>query len=104
MNHACASATRKRSPRTYHTAPPGRPGARERRSPGRRSRGFIPGGILEFAIYKSAGSKGPGLHRRLTPSFLEGQFIVADVNDHAITFVELALEHAHRQRIEDSTL
>ena len=55
MNHACASARRKRRPRTYHTAPPGRPGVSERRSPGRRSRWFIPEGIRGFAICSWAG-------------------------------------------------
>src|SRR6185503_6695058 len=67
-------------PSTYQIAPPGRPGRGiVRRSPGRLSRGFI-----------------------LT--FLKPQSIVPHVDGDAVTFTEVSLEDAHRQRIEDTAL
>src|SRR5882672_10097419 len=109
MNHACANASRKRRPRMYHTAPPGRPGASERLSlPVRLSRGFVPGGVRRLAMWlcrtAAADPGGRPLGDRSASRLFEHQSIVADVDRYAITFTEIALEHAHRERVEDAAL
>src|SRR5688572_31750681 len=88
-----------RKPRTYQTAPPGRPGrGSARRSPGRLSRGFNP----EVGIVLVAYSSLLTFHFRLFTA--EGQAIVSHVDRYVIAFAELAFEHPHRQRIEDTAL
>src|SRR5688500_20121919 len=95
-NHVCAMAISIRKPRTYHTAPPGRPEPSVRRSlPVRLSRGFIPGGVRRFANQYSRG--GPG--RRVAGGLcgdrlflLEAESILPHIDDDAIALVEMALE------------
>src|SRR5688572_8618533 len=75
----------------YQTAAPGRvPRPSVRRSPGRLSRGLVPGGLRGSA------------NQHLLVEFEPG--VAADVDDDAVAFAELALEHPQRQRIENAAL
>src|SRR5215831_7016956 len=90
----------------YHTAPPGRPGS-ERRSPVRLSRGFMPGGVLRFAIVHQAVRGNlplPCLRRFPGPGLFEHKSIVVDVDRNPIALLEVSLQHAHREWVEDAPL
>src|SRR3954470_1120849 len=132
MNHVWAMPNRSRNPSTYQTAPPGRPLVPSvRRSPGRLSRGFMPGGVLRLAKVDpchyvtvqrptsmvqlpGAGSRA----RCAMPShvgnwqsssgrdgfLLERQAAFSNVYDNPIALSEVALQDAQRQRIEHPAL
>jgi hypothetical protein len=82
-----------RRPRTYHTAPPGRPGASERLSlPVRLSRGFIPGGLRRLAMsLRRSGAADPKVGRYaavLLPAFSNTSPLSPTVDRYAITLTE----------------
>src|SRR6185503_13125402 len=91
-NNAWATARRSRKPSTYQTAPPGAPRAPVRRSPERR---FFAGGFDVSGI---------PAYKRILFCLCEREFSCRGVDDDAIPFAELPLQHAHGQRVEHQPL
>src|SRR4051812_40243430 len=132
MNHVWAMPNSSRNPSTYQTAPPGRPPVPSvRRSPGRLSRGFMPGGVLRLAKsdpWYYGNLQRPTSLRQLPddgswarcamPShvgnwqfssgrdgfLLERQAAFSNVYDNPIALPEVALQDTQRQRIEHPAL
>src|SRR5262245_38682572 len=83
-------------PRKYQIGPPARPLVRsERRSPGRLSRGFRPGGVRRFANIPSSSDR---------VLLLELQFIVTHIDHDRIALAEVTLEYSHGERIQHTAL
>src|SRR5262245_2950984 len=101
-NHVCRSASSRRAPSTYQIGPPGRAaGPNARRSPGRRSRGFNPGGVLTFGTVSSTLPLHSRSYRR---SFRELEPIVTRIDHDVVALPELTLQHTQCQGVEHLTL
>ena len=87
-----------------------------RRSPGFRSRGLMRGWVRSPMMSPKVWANGPGCGPaavypastssgvRSTAAFLNTSPLPSDVDGDPIAFAEVALEHAHRQRIEHAPL